>query len=73
MIQNSFLQGVQQNEGPARTPGNEVTHSTRLVLVDRHGQIRGFYDGRRVDQFGNEVHDLPRLKQKLAALLREKA
>ena len=26
-------------------PPERVTHSTRFVLVDRHGGIRGFYDG----------------------------
>ena len=33
--------------------GNEETgqpvHSTRMVLVDRHGRIRGYYDGMAVD------------------------
>jgi cytochrome oxidase Cu insertion factor (SCO1/SenC/PrrC family) len=30
------------------TEGNPV-HSTRLVLVDRHGQIRGYYEGTEAD------------------------
>src|SRR5437667_10232129 len=50
LIEKSFLLGVRQNEGKDRTPGNEVTHSTRLVLVDRRGHVRGFYDGRRFDE-----------------------
>jgi len=54
-------------------PGNEVTHSTRLVLVDRRGHIRGFFDGRRVDEQGQAVNDLPRLKAMLAELVREKS
>ncbi len=72
LIEKSFFQAVRQNEGKDRTPGNEVTHSTRLVLVDRRGRMRGFYDGRRVDEQGAAVTDLPRLKEKIAALLREK-
>lgn len=71
LIQNSFHLGVQQNDGPTRTPGNEVTHSTRLVLVDRHGHIRGYFDGRRTDEQGNAVDDLPRLRKKIAVLLSE--
>jgi cytochrome oxidase Cu insertion factor (SCO1/SenC/PrrC family) len=72
LIEKSFLLAVHQNEGAARMPGNEVTHSTRLVLVDRRGHIRGYYDGRRFDEQGNPVNDLPRLKKNLAELLREK-
>lgn len=72
LIEKSFFLAVRQNQGKERTPGNEVTHSTRLVLVDRRGHIRGYYDGRRVDEQGNAVNDLPRLKTKLAELLREK-
>lgn len=30
---------------PQAPPENRVTHSTRFVLVDRKGAIRGFYDG----------------------------
>ena len=30
---------------PKAPPPERVTHSTRFVLVDRHGGIRGFYDG----------------------------
>ncbi len=27
------------------TPAEPITHSTRFVLVDRHGDIRGYYSG----------------------------
>lgn len=30
---------------PSGGEGFQVTHSTKLVLVDAHGMIRGFYDG----------------------------
>lgn len=72
LIEKSFFLAVHQNDGKERTPGNEVTHSTRLVLVDRRGHIRGYFDGRRVDEQGNAVNDLPRLKKKIAELVREK-
>jgi cytochrome oxidase Cu insertion factor (SCO1/SenC/PrrC family) len=66
LIQNSFHLGVEQNQGEARRPGNEVTHSNRLVLVDQQGRIRAWdFDGTNPD-------DLPRLKERIAELLREK-
>jgi protein SCO1/2 len=38
--QNGFKLGVSEDGGEAGTP----VHSTRLVLVDRKGMIRGYYD-----------------------------
>lgn len=72
LIEKSFLLAVQQNEGPNRTPGNEVTHSSRLVLVDRRGHIRGYFEGRRSDDQGQPLDDLPRLRRKIQELLRER-
>ena len=57
--------------GLQRVDGKEITHSTRLVLVDRHGHKRGYFDGRAVDDNGQPIDDLPRLKEAIAALLRE--
>jgi protein SCO1/2/putative membrane protein len=34
-----------QNQGDKRTPGNEVDHTTRLVVVDAAGHVRGYFDG----------------------------
>lgn len=73
LIEKSFLLPVAQNEGEARTPGNEVLHSPRLVVVDRRGHVRGFFDGRMVDDEGQQLKDLPKLKQAVAVLLREKS
>ena len=50
----------------------EVTHSTRLALVDRRGHVRGYFDGRQVDDLGQRVDELPKLRQAVAVLLREK-
>jgi cytochrome oxidase Cu insertion factor (SCO1/SenC/PrrC family) len=71
LIEKGFLQGVQRNKGADAKPGAEVTHSTRLVLVDRRGHIRGFFDGRQVDDEGRTVDDVPRLRRAVIALLRE--
>jgi len=63
LIKDSFHLGVEQNKGEARTKGNEVTHSNRLVVVDRVGHIRGWdFDGTNPD-------DLPRLKQRIKELV----
>jgi protein SCO1/2 len=46
LIQNGFLQSVQDNHGKQLAPGEFlVTHSTYLVLVDPKGFMRGFYSG----------------------------
>ncbi len=45
LLRQGFKVGVEPAQGADRTPGNEVTHSTKLVLVDKHGHHRGFFDG----------------------------
>jgi protein SCO1 len=46
LIQNGFYQVVQDNRGQPPQEGQfTVTHSTRLVLVDADGIVRGDYDG----------------------------
>jgi cytochrome oxidase Cu insertion factor (SCO1/SenC/PrrC family) len=72
LIQESFHLGVEENQGAARTPGNEVMHSSRLVLVDRQGRIRGYFEGRQVDEQGQPADGLTQLKAKLAQVMREK-
>jgi cytochrome oxidase Cu insertion factor (SCO1/SenC/PrrC family) len=65
LIKDGFKLGLAQQTGPDVKSGSEVLHSSRLAVVDRQGQIRGSYDaldeGKRAE-----------LKQKVAALLREK-
>ncbi len=72
LIQHGFLLGVEQSQGTARTPGNEVIHSTRIALVDRAGHVRGLFEGRRLDDERQPVDEVPRLKEAILALLREK-
>ncbi|HEY0256749.1 MAG TPA: SCO family protein [Candidatus Methylacidiphilales bacterium] len=46
LIQNGFYQVVQDNRGQPLQEGQFiVTHSTKMVLVDAEGTVRGFYDG----------------------------
>lgn len=46
LSEKGFRLAVAEAQGSARTPGNEFEHSTRLALVDKQGQIRGYFDGR---------------------------
>src|SRR5262245_22762850 len=68
LIRESFHLPVQQNQGDARTPGNELLHSPRLAVVDQRGNIRGYFDGRQVDDSGQRVNEVPKLKQTVAVL-----
>ncbi len=63
LIRESFFLAVEENQGEARTPGNEFVHSTRLVLVDRRGQIRGFFEGRPTNDRGEPIGELAELKR----------
>jgi cytochrome oxidase Cu insertion factor (SCO1/SenC/PrrC family) len=70
--QSGFMLGVAKNEGPVRTPGNEVTHSSRLAVVDRKAAIRGYFEGRLVDDEGHPIDEVPALKRLVERLLKEK-
>ena len=45
LSQKGFKLGVADGSDEMGMP----VHSTRMVLVDRHGQIRGYYDGTQAD------------------------
>lgn len=51
--------GVQQNDGaPA---GDRVLHSSYILLIDRQGHIRGFYDGTSPEQVDRLAADARRM------------
>ncbi|MFQ5734382.1 MAG: SCO family protein, partial [Planctomycetaceae bacterium] len=58
LIHSGFKLAVAQNTGNRRTPGNEVTHSHRVLHVDETGTVVGAYDGR-------STLDMIRLRQVL--------
>ncbi|MCU0352233.1 MAG: SCO family protein [Cytophagales bacterium] len=41
-------------------PGG-IVHSGALILVDRQGRIRGYYDGTKSEQVTNLIYDIPKL------------
>src|SRR5579883_36286 len=45
LMQEQFKQAVERKVGEEAKPGDEFGHSTRLILVDKNGVIRGMYDG----------------------------
>jgi cytochrome oxidase Cu insertion factor (SCO1/SenC/PrrC family) len=75
LLREGFHVPVEQNEGEARRPGSEVMHSPKLVVVDRRGRLRGYFDGIRDMRLPDPEKDyeanLKRLRQTVAALLRE--
>jgi cytochrome oxidase Cu insertion factor (SCO1/SenC/PrrC family) len=74
-LRNGFHVAVEENEGTARQPGQEVMHSQKLVVVDRRGHIRGYFDGIREPLMDDPERafeaNLESLRQTVAALLRE--
>ncbi len=61
-----------QNQGTKRTAGNEVDHTTRLVVVDADGRIRGYFEGlrdtRSADPEGEYEANLKKLRRLVAHL-----
>ena len=43
IVRDGFLLAVVENA--AASPGERVTHSTKFVLIDAEGRLRGWYDG----------------------------
>jgi protein SCO1/2 len=70
LVRESFLLGVQRN--PEAKPGEAVTHSTRLALVDRRGRVMGYFEGRQVDETGQSIDTVATLTKAVRQLLRER-
>ena len=44
-----------------KTPAEPITHSTRFVLVDKQGEIRGYYAGTEEGEVKRLAADAKRL------------
>lgn len=64
LIRESFHLHAEKAAGTPKA-GNEVLHDQRLAVVDRHGEIRAYFDGK-------DEKDLARLKTKIAELVKER-
>jgi protein SCO1 len=70
LLQNSFKVAAVRNQ--AGKPGEEFDHSTRLVVVDKQGNIRGFFSGMAGPDDGGALDgSLKDLKATVGKLLRE--
>ena len=72
LMTDGFKVGVTKK--PAAKPGEEFDHSTRLVLVDKTGTVRGYYDGMAADSDtgGAQFEEgLARLEAKVRELEKE--
>jgi protein SCO1/2 len=64
LIENGFLQAVQDNHGQPQTDGQgPVTHSTYFALVDAQGSVRGAYQSQDPDECKQLLHDIGVLEQ----------
>src|SRR5579875_1640356 len=70
LLEKSFHLPAQKNTGG--DPGNAVMHSPKLVLVDRQGHIRGYFEGRpdpnSSDPYDDQKQSLDKLKKAIASL-----
>jgi protein SCO1/2 len=57
LIQNGFMLPI------AAPQGAQIVHSTRIMLVDKTGQVRAFYDGATSDPDPQIIADAQRLLQ----------
>lgn len=69
LLKNGFKVSAQRS--PTPKPGEEFDHSSRLVVVDRSGNIRGFFDGIRRDKSTQVEADFTANLESLKALVRK--
>lgn len=80
MIRDQFKLGIQKNTpapGKEVKPGFEIDHPLKLVLVDKQGQIRGYFPGLPDENGGPEAAAeqamaIQNLRAQIDILLREK-
>ncbi|VTT96944.1 Uncharacterized protein OS=Planctomyces maris DSM 8797 GN=PM8797T_04800 PE=4 SV=1: SCO1-SenC [Gemmataceae bacterium] len=74
LMKESFKQAVGRKDGPDVKPGDEFAHSTRLMVVDRNGVVRGLYAGMPDERIPDSQADfdanLARLKGRVKELLK---
>jgi cytochrome oxidase Cu insertion factor (SCO1/SenC/PrrC family) len=77
LLREGFKVPVEQNQGEDRKPGQEVMHSAKLVVIDKKGHLRGYFNG--VLESGEDMEaskrefeeNYKRLLEKIKVLARE--
>ncbi len=74
IVVQQFKQGVERHLGPDVKPEDEFEHSTRLLVVDKNGVIRGIFSGMPdANRHNSDIAfaaDLERLKARVRELAR---
>jgi len=74
LLREQFKQAVGHKTDPDTKPGDEFSHSSRLMVVDRKGVIRGIYAGlpdeRIPDSEADFAANITRLKSRVNELLK---
>lgn len=60
LARSSLKLTVREEEDPVST---QIIHSTRFVLIDKEGKIRGYYNSGENEALGKLVMDVERLRQ----------
>jgi protein SCO1 len=60
LVRKGFFLTLEPNPG---SPNDPILHSTRLVLIDAEGRIRGYYDGFDAEDLKKLDRDLARLAE----------
>ncbi len=74
LARDGFKIGVDRAQNPKPAAGQEFDHSTKLAVVDKQGNVRGYYDGYpgKHDEGAKGYEDgLKMLKNAVTALLKE--
>jgi cytochrome oxidase Cu insertion factor (SCO1/SenC/PrrC family) len=64
LVREGFRIGVEEDADATKLPGERITHSTRLAVVDRAGMIRGYFEA-------TDPASIATLSRMVAALRRE--
>lgn len=73
LMREHFKQPVERKSGPDVKPGDEFGHSSRLVLVDRKGIVRGMFAGLPDEHFADRFDaEQARLRTRIRELLGER-
>jgi cytochrome oxidase Cu insertion factor (SCO1/SenC/PrrC family) len=63
LAEKSFWSAAEQQPQGTAPIGERVSHSTRLIAVDKRGRVRGFFHGESDDEIDQLVEELKLLER----------